>query len=112
MLTGTMENVESHVETKRSNSSHSLQNQRNLKSIGFSHRSFALIARAIFLHATSAALAITVSMARVIGIIRLEYNNGWIHNDKSISQKSVPTLATNVKYVANSRTGNTLACYK
>ncbi len=40
----------------------------------------------LFLHAISAKVQITVSIVRIIGIIRVEYNNGRIHDDKSVSQ--------------------------
>jgi hypothetical protein len=40
----------------------------------------------VFLHAQSAKVQITVRIVRIIGNIRLEYNNGRIHDDKSTSQ--------------------------
>jgi DNA gyrase/topoisomerase IV subunit A len=40
----------------------------------------------LFLHAMSPKVQIIVSIVRIIGSIRLEYNNGRIHDDKSISQ--------------------------
>lgn len=43
-------------------------------------------------------------------MIRFEYNNGRIHDDKSISQYNALTLAINVKYIATNLTENTLAC--
>lgn len=39
----------------------------------------------------------TVINIRIIGKTRFEYNNGRIHDDKSISQYNAPTLAINVR---------------
>jgi hypothetical protein len=45
----------------------------------------------------SAKVQMIVINMRINGKIRFEYNNGRIHDDKSISQYSAPTLAINVR---------------
>jgi hypothetical protein len=65
-----------------------------------------------FLHKNNTKVHIIVNIVRRIGNNRLEYNNGWIQRDKSLSQWSAPTLAMKVIYNAMIRMEKTLVCYR